>query len=206
MTQPKLILHGTPLSGHSHRVGLLLSMLHLPYQFQDADGAYRGTDAFRQLNPLGQVPVLQDGDLVLPDSNAILVYLARRYAPGSHWLPDGAVDAAQVQRWLSIAAGELRRGPAAARMAALWGMDEDPQRAAVIAGQLLAVMDTHLAGRRFLATDQPTIADLACYSYVAHAPEGGIALEPYGNVLAWLRRVEALPDFHAMPAFQVPQS
>lgn len=201
----ELVLHGTALSGHTHRVELLLLMLGLPYRTVNAPADVRRSDAFARLNPLGQIPVLQDGDLTLCDSNAILVYLARRYAKASSWLPDDPVGAAQVQRWLSIAAGEVRYGPATARMALQWGMPGDPVRAAEIAGGLLRFMDDHVATRLFLAADHPTIADLACYSYVAHAPEGGVSLAAYSNVRAWLARVEALPNFKAMPPSPIPE-
>jgi glutathione S-transferase len=204
MTDPAMILHGTPLSGHAHRVELLLLMLGLPYRFLDAPASVRRTAAFRALNPLEQIPVLQDGDLTLADSNAILVYLAKRYDAGGRWLPEDAVTAAQVQRWLSIAAGEVRYGPATARMALQWGMAGDPVRAAAIAERLLVFMDEHLQARRFLAADHPTIADLACYSYVAHAPEGAIPLDPYPAVRAWIGRVEALPHFKPMPRSPLP--
>src|ERR687897_30659 len=116
MSQPAITLHGIELSGHTHRVELMLRMLGLPFRFSPAPADVRRTEAFLKLNPLGQIPVLEDGDLVLCDSNAILVYLAKRYASESNWLPDEPVAAAQVQRWLSIAAGELRYGPAAARV------------------------------------------------------------------------------------------
>ena len=201
----ELVLYGTALSGHTHRVELLLLMLGLPYRTVNAPADVRRSDAFTRLNPLGQIPVLQDGDLTLSDSNAILVYLARRYAKGSFWLPDDPVGAAQVQRWLSIAAGEVRYGPATARMALQWGMPGDPVRAAEIAGGLFRFMDDHLATRAFLAADHPTIADLACYSYVAHAPEGGVSLAAYPHVRAWLARVEALPNFKAMPPSPIPE-
>ena len=62
-------------------------------------------------------------------------------------------------------------------------------------------MDGHLDGRAFLAADHVTIADLACYSYVAHAPDGGVTLEPYPAVRTWLARVEAQPWFKPMPDF-----
>jgi glutathione S-transferase len=143
--------------------------------------------------------VLTDGGLVLADSNAILVYLAKRYDPARTWLPDDPVDAALVQRWLSIAAGEVMYGPATARAVALWNLPGDPVRSAAIAGRLLRFMEAHLAGRTLLAADHPTIADLACYSYVAHAPEGGIGLQPYPAVIRWLARIEALPGFVPLP-------
>ena len=102
MSDPRIILHGTELSGHTHRVQLLLRMLGLPYQTQPAPAAVRSSPEFQKLNPLRQIPVLQDGDLTLADSNAILVYLAKRYAPGSQWLPEQPAAAAQVQRRLSV--------------------------------------------------------------------------------------------------------
>lgn len=196
-----ITLHGTALSGHTHRVALLLNALGLAYAFADSPKDVRASPAFRARNPLGQIPVLQDGDLTLADSNAILVYLARRYAPNSAWLPQEPVAAASVQRWLSIAAGEVMHGPAVARMIALFGLPDDPARAARIAARVLAFMDGHLAERTFLAADHVTIADLACYSYVAHAPDGGVSLEPYPNVRAWLARVEGQSWFQPMPDF-----
>jgi glutathione S-transferase len=201
MTHTAIVLHGTPLSGHTHRVALLLNALGLAYRFADAPKDVRASPAFLALNPMGQIPVLRDGDLTLADSNAILVYLARRYAPDENWLPQEPVAAAHVQRWLSIAAGEVMHGPAIARMIALFDFPDDPARAARIAARVLTFMDAHLADRAFLAADHVTIADLACYSYVAHAPDGGVDLGPYPAVRAWLARVEAQPWFRPMPDF-----
>lgn len=204
MPPSKITLHGTTLSGHTHRVELLLRALGLAFDFVPAPAEIRRSDEFRKLNPIGQVPVLQDGDLALADSNAIMVYLAKRYAPGSDWIPEEPVAAAQMQRWLSIAAGEVMHGPAIARMIAQFSLPDDPARAERIAARLLAFMDGHLQGRTFLAAEHPTLADLACYSYVAHAPEGGIALEPYPAVRAWIARVEALPFFKPIPPSPIP--
>lgn len=205
MNQAAIKLYGTPLSGHCHRVSLLLNILGITHEYVEAPASLRASTDFRKLNPLGQIPVLTDGELVLCDSNAILVYLAKHYAAGSHWLPDDAVGAAQVQRWLSIAAGELRYGPANARIYSLWKMGkDDPIRAVEIGHDLLRFMEAHLADRNYLATDHPTIADLACHSYVAHAPEGGISLDDYPAVRAWLTRIENLPGFVAMPRSVIP--
>ena len=199
-----IILHGTKLSGHVHRVEVLLRMLGLPFEFAEAPADVRASAAFRKLNPLGQIPVLQDGELTLADSNAILVYLCKRYAPGSNWLPEDAVGAAAVQRWLSVAAGEIMYGPASARANAQWKAPCDKERAAAISQRLIAFIDAHLAGRAFLAADHATIADLACYSYLKHAPEGGVSLAGYTALHAWFTRVEALPAFFAMPASPLP--
>ena len=199
-----ILLHGTKLSGHVHRVELLLRMLDLPFEFIPAPADVRAGAAFKKLNPLGQIPVLQDGELTLADSNAILVYLAKRYGAGSNWLPEDPVGAAAVQRWLSVAAGEVMYGPASARALAQWGMPCDAVRAGVVARRLLGFMEAHLSTRAFLAAPHATIADLACYTYVKHAPEGGISLDGYPALPAWCARVEARPAFRARPSAPLP--
>lgn len=200
MASSSLTLHGMALSGHSHRVQLFLHLLKLPYRFVDAPAPVRRSADFLRLNPLGQIPVLEDGELVLADSNAILVYLARRYAPDSGWLPADPVAAAQVQRWLSLAAGEIAFGPARARVKARWGDTGMPAELMhTLADKVLRFMDDSLAGQDFLAAPRPTLADLACYAYVAHAPEGGVSLAAYPHVRGWIARIEALPGFVPMP-------
>ncbi len=197
-------LHGVTLSGHVHKVGVFLGLLGLPYTTVEAGRHQRDTDAFRRLNPLGQIPVLEDGDVVLADSNAILVYLAKRYDPSGAWLPETPVEAARVQRWLSISAGEVRFGPANARAVHLFGLKTDLADAQAVAARLLGFMDGALTGADWLAGDRPTLADVACYPYVACAPEGGVDLVPYPAVRAWIARFEALPGVAAMPRSPVP--
>jgi glutathione S-transferase len=204
MPESRITLHGTELSGHTHRVQVLLRALALPYRFVPSPPESRRSDTFLALNPLGQVPVLQDGDLALADSNAIMVYLVKRYAAGSHWLPDDPVAAANVQRWLSIAAGEVAYGPNIARLIVARGMPGDRSKAAALTDRLLRFMNGHLVKQPYLAGAHPTIADLACYSYIAAAPEGGIELEPFPAVCAWLRRIENLPGFKPMPPATPP--
>ena len=201
---PGITLHGTERSGHFHRVVLLLRMLEIPYRFASAPPEVRRSAEFLRLNPLGQIPVLQDGAAVICDSNAILVYLAKRYAPGSQWLPEEPLAAARVQRWLSIAAGEMKHGPALARLIVQWGDPSDRGDAVRIAERLFRFMEAHLEDHSFLAADHPTIADLACYAYTAHAPEGGISLQPYAALRRWLSRIEALPRFEPMPPSPLP--
>jgi len=194
-------LHRHALSGHSHRVELFLSLIGLPFETVDVDllnGAHK-QPPFLALNPFGQVPVIEDGDTILGDSNAILVYLAQEYADES-WLPREPIAAAAVQRWLSVAAGEINAGPGAARLVAVFGAGLDHDRAKSIATALFDVLETHLDGRNFLVGAGPSIADVAGYTYIAHAPEGGVSLQPYPNIRAWLNRVEALPGFVPMQA------
>jgi glutathione S-transferase len=192
-------LYRYALSGHAHRAQLMLALLGLNAELVDVDLA-RGEQreaGFLARNPFGQVPVLQDGDETVCDSNAILVYLATRYDTSGRWLPRDAVGAARVQRWLSVAAGQLANGPAMARAEVVFKRDRDPQRQA-IAARLFGLMEQHLAAQPFLAASEPTVADVALYSYTSHAPEGGVSLEPYPAIRAWLARIEALPGFVGM--------
>lgn len=193
-------LHRHYMSGHCHRVEMLLSFLDLPYELVDVDfpGGEHKRAPFLKLNPLGQVPVLEDGDLMLYDSNAILVYLASRYDDG-RWLPRDPVAAARVQQWLSLAAGQIAAGPNSARLVKLFGAPLDYPRAKSIAENLFEVLDAELIQRPFATGDQPTIADLAAFSYIAMAPDGEVSLEPYPHLRAWLRRIEQLPGFVPLP-------
>lgn len=193
-------LYNFPKSGHAHRIELMLSLLGLPTEliFVDLAKGEHKQPAFLAINPFGQVPVIDDNGTVIADSNAILVYLAKTYDQGN-WLPEQPLAAAKVQRWLSVAAGPLAFGPAAARLITVFGASFNAEEVIGRAHNLLAVIDQELASQPFLTGTSPTIADVANYSYIAHAPEGNVSLEPYGNVRAWLARIEALPGFVAMP-------
>ena len=198
-THPNLRLYRNPVSGHCHRVELFLSLLGLPFESIDVDLAQKQHKApdFLAMNPLGQIPVLCDGELTLADSNAILVYLEARHAPGQ-WLPRDPVGAARVQRWLSLAAGPLAFGPAAARVVQLFKLPTDPKEAIARAESLLGLMEAELHRTPFLVGERATLADLAHYAYVARAPEGLVSLQPYPAIRAWLARIEALPGFVPM--------
>jgi len=194
-------LHGVPLSGHTHRVQLFLGLLGLPHEFVTVDlaGAAHRSPAFLAMSPFGEIPVLEDGDLNLADSTAILVYLALKYDDSGRWLPREPVAAARVQRWLSTASGKIAYGPAAARLVTVFGARIDHERVKSIAVRLFDTMEGELAGP-YLLGDAPTLADVAAYSYIAHAPEGGVSLKPYPRIRAWLDEVRALPGFIDMPA------
>ena len=192
----KLYCH--PLSGHAHRVHLFLSLLGVAHELVQVDlmaGAHKAP-AFLQMNRFGQVPVLDDDGVIVSDSNAILVYLAKKHRRAD-WLPETPDGAASVQRWLSVAAGQIAFGPAAARLVTLFGAKFNAEEVIARAQAVLAVIDAELANRNWIAAAQPTIADVALYSYIARAPEGNVDLSAHRNVQAWLSRVEALPGFVA---------
>jgi glutathione S-transferase len=193
-------LYRHPLSGHAHRVELLLSLLNLPTElvFVDlAKGAHKQPE-FLAINPFGQVPAIDDNGTVLSDSNAILVYLAKKYDSSGRWLPAEPIAAAKVQRWLSVAAGQIASGPATARLITVFGAPYDAESTIARSHALLKVVEAELSNSPFLAGNSPTLADVAGYTYIAHAPEGNVSLADYPQVRAWLARIEALPGFVPM--------
>ncbi|HEY0467047.1 MAG TPA: glutathione S-transferase [Polyangiaceae bacterium] len=197
-------LHRFPLSGHSHRAELMLSLLGLPAELVHVDlakGEHK-QPAFLAKNSFGQVPVLEDGALTLSDSNAILVYLGERYDTGERYWPRDPARRAEIQRWLSVAAGQLAAGPAAARLVRVFNAPLDHALAVRKAHELFTLLERELSQRPFLVGETPTLADIALYTYTAHAPEGDVSLEPYPAIRHWLSRIEALPGF--VPMLRTP--
>jgi glutathione S-transferase len=199
-------LYHFPLSGHAHRARLFLALLAVPHQVIDVDlanGEHK-TAAYLSMNPFGQVPVLDDDGFMVSDSNAILVHLAKKFGR-TDWLPDDAANAARVQRWLSVAAGEIAFGPAAARLITVFKSSHRAEEVIARAHLILGRMEKELEERNWIASERagttstPTIADVALYSYTASAPEGNVDLSAYPAVRAWLARVEALPGFVPFP-------
>lgn len=197
------ILYGFPLSGNTHRVRLFLSLLGLDFREQVvnlAAGEQRQA-AFLAINPLGQVPVLADGDLLLRDSHAIVYYLARAYDRDHAWLPAEPAAAARVLQWVFMDANELHNGIGYARNHVAFGVACDLATAQARGRAALAVLEQRLSDQAWLEFGRPTLADVACYPLVSLAHQGGFELGDYPAVGAWLTRVEQLPGFVAMPAW-----
>jgi glutathione S-transferase len=193
-------LYRSKQSGHAHRVHLFLSLLALPFDLVDVDlrGGENKSAAYLAMNPFGQVPVIDDNGTVVYDSNAILVYLARTYG-GERWMPLEVAGEVAVQPWFSLAAGPIFNGPCAARMITLFGAPLDLERARGIAHKLFGVLEQRFGEHPFAIGSRASVADVAAYSYIALAPEGGVDLAPYPALRAWLARIEALPGFVPVP-------
>lgn len=194
-------LYDVDVSGNAYKVRLLAALMGIDCELVPVDlnetREHKSPDYLR-MNPRGQVPVLTDGDVTIWDSQAILVYVARKYG-GDDWLPAGAADLAEVMQWLAFSGNEVLYGLARARAIAAfqrpWNMEE-----AQAAGRgALAVLEGHLKSRDWLALGHLTIADIACFPYVALAPEGGLGLDDCPAIRAWIDRIRALPGFVAMP-------
>lgn len=201
-----IVLYRNPKSGHCHRAELMMAFLELPYTPVDLDMANRAHKApdYLKISPLGQVPAIDDNGLTLSDSNAIITYLAERYTTDYNWTGETALEKAKIQRWLSIAAGEIASGPCAARLVTVFGASFDHKVTKANSHALFKMMEAHLDGKTFLVSERITLADVAGYSYIAHAPEGGVSLKPFPHIRAWLARIEAQPNFIAMASSPLP--
>jgi glutathione S-transferase len=196
-------IHSFPLSGHAHRVQLFASVAGIAHQIVHVDlpaGEHKQAK-FLTLNPLGIVPVIEDGDAIVHDSISILIYLARNYAPA--FIPEDLQQEAEMYRFLAMSAGEISYGVGAARLINVFNSPSDPVFAKATAEKALIKLEQQLVGRDFLVANKISLADFAIYSYVAHAPEGDVSLEPYPNVRRWLTNIESLKGFVPMQATKV---
>lgn len=198
-------LYQFALSGNSHKVRLMLSLLAAPFQVIDVSGAAREhkSAGFLDLNPFGQVPVLVHGDVVVRDSQAILAYLGQTFGYGSWW-PERASDMADVVAWLATAANEVAHGPNLLRLHHRFGRSIDVASAEAVSQNLLVILEKHLNGRKWLVGQTVTVADVAMYPYIALAPEARINLQPFLEIRSWLGRIQALPGYAGMPGMWVP--
>ncbi len=189
-------LYDARLSGNGHKVRLLLGMLDLPYRrvMIDLPSKQQKLPDHMARNPRGQVPVLEDGTVTVWDSQAILAYLARAYG-GETWLPTTPTGLAEVMQWLAVSENEVLFGLARARAIMIFGREGDLEFAQTLGRQALDLLDGQLSSQNWLAADHPTIADIACYPYVATAPDGQISVDGHKNVVAWMQRVEAMPGY-----------
>jgi glutathione S-transferase len=193
-------LYNYELSGSCYKVRLFLNILDLPYETVPVDfveGEHKG-EQLLALNPFGELPVLEDGRLILRDAQAILTYLALEYDTSNSWYPDEARKRGVISQWLSTGGGELM-AVSGARLAKALRYPLDIEKLQASAHRIFRIMDSHLTDRLFLALDHPTIGDIACFPYTALASEAGLDVSGYPNLLAWSLRMRRLPRFLPMP-------
>ena len=203
-----ITLYDYELSGNCYKLRLFMALLGVPYAKRHVDfypGFEHRSDWFLALNPLGQLPVIEDDGLVLRDAQAILIYLAHKYDRGGRWYPtDEASLLGQIGQWLGFAEA-LTATASAARLHDGFFFDVDIDRARSGAYRLLDALDEHLwlAERRhedwLCPPSHPTIADIACFPYVMLSEEGGIYHRDYAAVRRWTDRVKRIPGFVVMP-------
>ncbi len=199
-------LYNVPLSGNCHKIRLMLSILGVKHEVVPIDmskGEHK-TPEYLAINPLGKVPAFEDDGAVIWDSQAILVYLARKH-DRTDWFPEDPAGMAEVVKWLSFATHEVWNGPAIARAIIKFKRPLDLPAAQKLTQDALGILDGWLKTRAWLACSRPTIADIACYPYTAMAWEGEVDMTPYKAVDAWIKRIEALPGYIGMPNMPRPK-
>ena len=197
-----LTLYDREASGNCYKARLLLSFLGLTYRrvpVAMASGLNQVDAEYLKLNPRGQIPTLEDDGLVLWGSTAILCYLASRHDPGRRWLPEAPARMGEVMQWLELAQNEILEGLFRARAIVKFGVSGDLDSARVVGRRALDVLESRLGSERWLAGDCPSVADVACFPYVALAGEGGVDIAPYAGIARWIDDIKALPGFVGMP-------
>lgn len=199
----EITLYDLELSGNCYKARLMLSLLGQAYRRVPVDfmrGEHKASPLLDK-NPFGELPVLEHGAHQFRDSQAILVYLARKYG-GDDWLPTDASEMAEVMQWLMVAENEIARGPGDARLHDFFGYAIDVTAARERAARTLNIIERHLGGRDWLALGRATIADVACFPYIALGHQGGVGLAAYPAIRAWIGRIATLPGFIEMPGLQ----
>ena len=193
-------LYDFELSGSCYKVRLLTNILGVKYESVTVDFVNKEhkTAKYTDLNPFGEIPIFEDGDLRLRDAQAIMVYIARKYDKDNQWYPDTPEAMGRINQWLSTGGGEVMNA-AGARLVKILNYPLDLEKLQAGANRVFKILDDHLADREWLELGHPTIGDIACFPYTALAGEGGIDLTPYPNVLAWIERVKQIPGFIPMP-------
>ena len=195
-----LVLHEFPASGNCYKIRLTAAHLGLTLErrsYNILKGETRTAEFLATINPNGRIPVLQNGDLMLPESNAACFYLA----DGSELIPDERFERADMLHWMFWEQYNHEPNVATLRfwlryvgleaLSAAQRMQIAPKREAGLAA--LDLMDRHLADRNFLAGDRFSIADICLFAYTHVADEADLDLEAYPAVVAWMERIMLMP-------------
>ena len=200
-------LYNWVLSGNCYKVRLLASLLNVAYETVAVDfhpGQQHKSEAMLALNPAGTLPVLVAGDMVLTETPAMLAWIAATFDPSGRWWP--TTDArvmAEVMEWLAFSSA-LTATSGEARLKAVLDRPIDLPRALAGAERCFRQLEQHLVERRlgggiWLVGDHPTIADIACFPYVALSPDAGLEHDAFPAIREWLYAVRGLPGFKSMP-------
>ena len=202
-----ITLYDYELSGNCYKLRLLLSFLKIEYKTVPVEfypGREHKSEWFLRINPLGQLPVIDDDGFMLRDAQAILVYLASRYDPTGRWYPSDPKLLGEIGQWLAFADG-ITATASAARLHDGLFYELDAVEARAGAHRLFRILDEHLWFREQEArdwicnADHPTIADIACFPYIMLSEEGGISRQDFAAIRRWCDRFKRVPGFVVMP-------
>lgn len=182
-------------SGNAYKAALMLTLAGLDWdaRFVDFFNGETRSDAYRsQVNDMGEVPVLVHGPVKLTQSGVILEYLSQQ---SGHFGPHDEDERREILRWILFDNHKLTNNIATLRFLLRFAHSGETDVTEFLRGRAraaLKVLESHLAGNRFIVSGRPTIADLSACGYLYYTDELGFALDPYENTLAWLERIKAL--------------
>ncbi len=201
-----IMLYDYELDEHCYRVRLLLTMLGLewePHAIDMVPGEEEKQPHMLALNPLGRLPVLKDGDLVLHGTEALLTYIAKTYDGAKTWLPDDNADFGRVMMWLNFSCSVL--GAASqARLQSLFGTTGVDAPLKEASRNAFRIMDDHMTKRGYenglwFVGDHVTLADLALFPAFALSRDYGVDHDEFPALRRWIRRFRNLEKFTTMP-------
>jgi glutathione S-transferase len=205
-------LHCFAQSGNAYKVALMLALNGAEWEpvLVDFFGGATRTPEWRALNPMGEVPVLEHGELRLSQSGVILDYLAQRWRD---WGPQSEAERRETLRWTLWDNHKLSGMIAPLRFNMRFVPEEKRQPAVIAfldgrAKSALRVLEAHLEGRDWIVGDWPTTADLSCVGYLYYAEEFGMDMDAHPNIARWRDGVAALPGwkhpYDLMPGHPLP--
>jgi glutathione S-transferase len=200
-----LKVYGDLTSGNCYKVELLMALLQITHEWVPVSALAGDTrdPAFLAKNPAGKIPLLEiEPDVYLPESNAILWYLAE----GSGFVPDDRLERARMLQWMFFEQYSHEPYIAVSRFIIKFqqAAATESERLAALKAKgeaALDVMEQHLRGRDFLVGARASLADVALYAYTHVAHEGGFDLAPFPAIQGWIDRVAALPGYVPMPEY-----
>ena len=191
------VLHCFAQSGNAYKAALALALAGADWEprFVDYFGGETRTAEYRALNLMGEVPILLHNGLVLSQSGVILDYLAESLG---QFGPDDAAERREILRWMFFDNHKLTSYTATLRFMRTFGDAPDPVILAFLRGRAetaWGILDSHLAGRRFIVGEHLTIADLSLCGYLFWPDEIGVDWNSYPHIRDWLARLAALPRY-----------
>lgn len=184
----------TATTPNGRKVSIALEELGLPYALHALNLKAQEQKApdYLRINPNGRIPAIVDDGFAVFESGAILIYLAEKTG---RLLPADVQGRSRVVQWLMWQMGGL--GPMQGQANVFFRYFPEKIQPAIDRYQnevkrLFGVMDTRLAKANHLA-DEYSIADIACYPWVAQADWSGVPLDPFPNLSRWFASLSARP-------------